>query len=245
MVRRRLLFYHSIIYSSIYGFWLPVLLSSNNACRGLLEWTFTQAMLIPAKWFKKKKNNFILDRSSHDENYIKCWGFNLLNVSKKRNRVKIYRRKEMTIYYLVLCVKRATQYLAFPIWLFDYCLASIKLYFKLIKIRSLTHFPLLIWHGMGDLRKPHYGSHAIDPIDPTDAMKMLRAAFILRAIRLAEKLHSHIYHIIIYSWHTVTHTPWHISKEGGVRDRILIRFPEFQLQVYSCSNKFRNQPFCK
>ena len=52
-------FCHCIIYSSIYGFWLLVLLSSNNACRGLLEWTFTQTMQILSKWFKKKKTNFI------------------------------------------------------------------------------------------------------------------------------------------------------------------------------------------
>ena len=140
-------------------------------------------MLIPSKWFTKKKSNFIL--GSYDENYIKCWGFIWLNVPKKRNRVKIYRRKEMTIYSLVLCVKRATQYVTFPIWLFNYYLASIKLYFKLIKIRSLTHSPLLMWRGMEYLRKPHYGSQAIDPM--YHPMKMLRAAFILRAIRLAEK----------------------------------------------------------
>ena len=149
-------------------------------------------MLIPSKWFTKKKSNFIL--GSYDENYIKCWGFIWLNVPKKRNRVKIYRRKEMTIYSLVLCVKRATQYATFPIKLFNYYLASIKLYFKLIKIRSLTHSPLLMWRGMEYLRKPHYRSQAIDPM--YHPMTMLRTAFILRALRLAEKCYNRSYIII-------------------------------------------------
>jgi hypothetical protein len=43
-------FCHCIIYSLIYGFWLLVLLSSNSACRGLLEWTFTQKKLILYLW---------------------------------------------------------------------------------------------------------------------------------------------------------------------------------------------------
>jgi len=29
----------------------------------------------------------------------------------------------------------------------------------MIKIKSLTYFPLLIYCGVGDLRKLHYGSH--------------------------------------------------------------------------------------
>ena len=69
------------------------------------------------------------------------------------------------------------------------------MYFKLIKIRSLTRSPLLMWHDMEDPRKPHYGSHATDHM--YHPMKMLRAAFILRAMPLAEKLYNNIYHIII------------------------------------------------
>ena len=34
--------------------------------------------------------------------------------------------------------------------------------YNLIKIRSLTCFPLQICRAMGDLRKPHYWSHASD-----------------------------------------------------------------------------------
>jgi hypothetical protein len=33
---------------------------------------------------------------------------------------------------------------------------------NLIKIRSLSCFPLLICHDMGDLKKPHYGPHVSD-----------------------------------------------------------------------------------
>jgi hypothetical protein len=53
-----------------------------------------------------------------------------------------------------------------------------------------------IYRGMGDLRKPHYGSCASDPIHiPSNVNKELWDY---------EKGHNCIYHIIIFSWHRVT-----------------------------------------
>ena len=37
-------------------------------------------------------------------------------------------------------------------------------FYNLNKIWSLTSSPLLIYHGVRDLRKSHYGSHASDPM---------------------------------------------------------------------------------
>ena len=36
--------------------------------------------------------------------------------------------------------------------------------YNLMKVRSLICSPLLVYCAKGDLKKPHYGSHAIDPI---------------------------------------------------------------------------------
>jgi hypothetical protein len=36
--------------------------------------------------------------------------------------------------------------------------------YNLMKIRSLICSPLLVYCAKGDLKKPHYGSHVIDPI---------------------------------------------------------------------------------
>ena len=65
---------------------------------------------------------------------------------------------------------------------------------------------------MRDMRKPHYESHASDPMyQPmkkaiTRLWKCYYAAFNLQASQSDEKGHTYIYHIIIYSWHKITYS---------------------------------------
>ena len=44
---------------------------------------------------------------------------------------------------------------------------------NVIKIKSLTCSPLLICCSVGDLRKPHYGSHVSDPRPEYHPMRMV------------------------------------------------------------------------
>ena len=75
---------------------------------------------------------------------------------------------------------------------------------NLFKMAFLTYSPLLICHVMGDLRKPHHGSHASDPMH--QPVKIVIAK-ILKCYKTA--LHETSNTIgqntylsyLIYSWH--------------------------------------------
>ena len=76
---------------------------------------------------------------------------------------------------------------------------------NLIKIKSPTWPPLLIYHGVGDMRKPHYMGVTLCTCQWKFLFReyenVTKLLCMLRAIWLAEK---YFYHIINYSWHKVT-----------------------------------------
>jgi hypothetical protein len=113
-------------------------------------------------------------------------------------------------------------------WTFNYIVFPIHctLYFNLTKIKSLTWFPLLIYHDVEDLNKPHCESRANDPIyHPMnwrlrDYKSVIKLFSMLRAIGLVEKDHNRIYHIIIYSWEReVPHAErYQYKRTSGISD---------------------------
>ena len=124
-------------------------------------------------------------------------------------------------------------------WDFWFSDLQMKYYFilsnrltNLIKIRSFTCSPLLIRHRVGDLKKPHYRSHANDPMYHLVKMASARLFCMLWAIWLVKKGPICIYHDVTYSWHKVSHM-WPVlgfpQISHNVRDVILIRLP---LDIY-------------
>ena len=116
----------------------------------------------------------------------------------------------------LLCIKSWVRYIYFKTWIWlDFCvnffpciLLIIGGYFykykecNLIKIRSLACFPLLIFHGVGDLRKLHSSDHMYHPMKMGSAVQayesVTKLLCLLRPIHdWGKKGYNRIFHIII------------------------------------------------
>jgi hypothetical protein len=65
-----------------------------------------------------------------------------------------------------------------------FCNVFARWQYNLMKIRSLICSPLLVYCAKGDLKKPHYGLHAIDPIFHPMKMVITRIWKCYRAVLL-------------------------------------------------------------